>query len=100
MYGLLESVNTRLQTVMQYTATLLTSRLTDSTTSRKTSSLRYLMPSFLQETALVTAGGGLGAITSLWLSWVMYLHSTSGEERGGGKKERERGGEGGEGRDI
>ena len=77
------------------------SRSTLSITSRNTSFLRYLIPSYfiqrtigareilvsgvfpecvfllpsgsLQETALVTAGGGLGAPTSsLYPSWVMY----------------------------
>lgn len=43
-------------------------------TSRKTSFFLYLMPSDLQETALVTVAGGLGApVSSLWPSWVMYL---------------------------
>ena len=37
-----------------------TSRLTDSMTSRKTSFLRYLIPSERHETALVTATGGRG----------------------------------------
>lgn len=51
-----------------------TRRLTDSMTSRKTSFFLYLMPSDLQETALVTVAGGLGApVSSLWPSWVMYL---------------------------
>jgi len=31
------------------------------------------MPSDLQETAFVTAGGGLGAASSFCPSWVMYL---------------------------
>ena len=35
----------------------LTRTLTDSITSRNTSFLRYLTPSFLQDTALVTAAG-------------------------------------------
>ena len=51
-----------------------TSKFTDSITSRKTSFLRYLTPSPLQDTALVNATGGLGAPTSnLWPSWVIYL---------------------------
>lgn len=51
-----------------------TRRLTDSMTSRKTSFFLYLMPSDLQDTALVTVAGGLGApVSSLWPSWVMYL---------------------------
>ena len=50
------------------------SRSTLSITSRNTSFLRYLIPSgSLQDTALVTAGGGLGApSSSLYPSWVMY----------------------------
>lgn len=51
-----------------------TRRLTDSMTSRKTSFFLYLMPSDLQETALVTVAGGRGApVSSLCPSWVMYL---------------------------
>ncbi len=43
-------------------------------TSRKTSFFLYLMPSDLQETALVTVAGGRGApVSSLWPSCVMYL---------------------------
>lgn len=43
-------------------------------TSRKTSFFLYLMPSDLQETALVTVAGGRGApVSSLCPSWVMYL---------------------------
>ena len=50
------------------------SRSTLSMTSKNTSFFLYLIPSgSLQETALVTAGGGLGAPTSsLYPSWVMY----------------------------
>ena len=36
-----------------------------------TSFLRYLMPSGRQETALVTAGGGLGAASNLYPSWIV-----------------------------
>lgn len=37
------------------------------------------MPSDLQDTALVTVAGGLGApVSSLWPSWVMYLRETKG----------------------
>ena len=51
-----------------------TRRLTDSMTSRKTSFFLYLMPSDLQETALVTVAGGRGApVSNLCPSWVMYL---------------------------
>lgn len=51
-----------------------TRRFTDSMTSRKTSFFLYLIPSDLQETALVTVAGGRGApVSSLWPSWVMYL---------------------------
>lgn len=51
-----------------------TRRLTDSMTSRKTSFFLYLIPSDLQETALVTVAGGRGApVSSLCPSWVMYL---------------------------
>lgn len=43
-------------------------------TSRKTSFFRYLMPSDLQDTALVTVAGGRGApVSSLCPSWVIYL---------------------------
>ena len=42
-------------------------------TSRKTSFLRYLIPSLRHETALVTAIGGRAWISSLWDSCVMYL---------------------------
>lgn len=53
---------------------VLTSRLTDSMTSMKTSFFLYLMPSERHDTALVTVAGGRGAPTSnLWPSWVMYL---------------------------
>ena len=41
-------------------------RLTDSITSRNTSFFRYFTPSVRHETAFVTAGGGFGAISSLW----------------------------------
>ncbi len=52
----------------------LTNRLTDSMTSMKTSFFLYLMPSDLQDTALVTVAGGRGAPTSsLCPCWVMYL---------------------------
>ena len=50
-----------------------TNRLIDSTTSRKTSFLRYLMFSGLQDTALVTVGGGRGATSILCDSCVMNL---------------------------
>ena len=51
-----------------------TNKFTDSITSKKTSFLRYLTPSPLQDTAFVKATGGLGAPTSnLWPSWVIYL---------------------------
>ena len=53
--------------------TLLTSRLTDSMTSRNTSFFLYLRPSDLHDTALVTAIGGRGAISNLCPSWVIYL---------------------------
>lgn len=57
-----------------------TRRLTDSMTSRKTSFFLYLMPSDLQDTALVTVAGGLGApVSSLWPSWVMYLRERQKE---------------------
>ena len=38
-----------------------------------TSFFLYLTPSVRHETALVTAGGGLGTISNLWTSCVMYL---------------------------
>ena len=41
-------------------------RFTDSITSRNTSFFRYFTPSVRHDTAFVTAGGGLGAISSLW----------------------------------
>lgn len=46
-------------------------------TSRKTSFLRYRMPSDRQDTAFVTAIGGRAWISSLWDSWVMYLNPVS-----------------------
>ena len=55
----------------------LTNRFTDSTTSRNTSFLLYLILSALQCTALVTAGGGRGAISSLCPSCVIYLQYKS-----------------------
>ena len=58
----------------------LTSRFRDSITSRKTSFLRYRIPSDRQDTAFVTAMGGRAWISSLCDSWVMYL-----EESGGGQ---------------
>ena len=52
----------------------LTSRLTDSMTSRNTSFFLYLIPSERQDTALVTVAGGRGPpVSSLWPSCVMYL---------------------------
>lgn len=49
-------------------------------TSRKTSFFLYLMPSDLQETALVTVAGGRGApVSSLCPSWVMYLRDDTAE---------------------
>ncbi len=54
----------------------LTRRLTDSMASRKTSFLRYLMPSERHDTAFVTAIGGRGATSNLLLSCVMYLWKT------------------------
>lgn len=61
-------------------------------TSRKTSFFLYLMPSDLQETALVTVAGGLGApVSSLWPSWVMYLRvggkNVDSENTAGGRKQ-------------
>lgn len=56
-------------------AHLLTSKLTDSMTSRKTSFLRYRIPSDRHETALVTAMGGRAWASSLCDSWVMYLEN-------------------------
>ena len=54
--------------------TLLTSTLIDSMTSIKISFFLYLMPSDLQETALVTVVGTLVLVTSSLLpSCVMYL---------------------------
>ena len=50
-----------------------TSKFTDSMTSRNTSFFLYLIPSERQDTALVTAIGGLGATSSFCPSWVMYL---------------------------
>ena len=59
---------------------VLTSRLTDSMTSMKTSFFLYLIPSDRHDTALVTVAGGRGAPTSnLWPSCVMYL---KGAEKG------------------
>lgn len=53
---------------------LLTSTLMDSMTSIKTSFFLYLIPSDLQETALVTVVGTFDfATSSLAPSWVMYL---------------------------
>mmetsp|Transcript_20203 Transcript_20203/g.48210 ORF Transcript_20203/g.48210 Transcript_20203/m.48210 type:complete len:236 (-) Transcript_20203:555-1262(-) len=49
-----------------------TRMLTDSTTSRKISFLRYLIPSERHETTPVTAGGGLAMPAILWLSCMMY----------------------------
>lgn len=49
----------------QHNYSVLTSRLTDSTTSRKTSFFLYLMPSDRQLTALVTAIGGRTCTSSL-----------------------------------
>ena len=43
---------------------LLTNKLTDSITSRNTSFFLYLIPSLLHDTALVMAGGGLGATSN------------------------------------
>lgn len=54
-------------------ATGRTSKLTDSTTSRKTSFLRYRIPSDRHETAFVTAIGGRTCTSSLCDSCVMYL---------------------------
>jgi hypothetical protein len=54
----------------------LTSRLTLSTTSRNTSFFLCLIPSFRQDTAFVSAVGGLGAdVSSLRPVCVMYLRS-------------------------
>lgn len=59
-----------------------TRRFTDSMTSRKTSFFLYLIPSDLQETALVTVAGGRGApVSSLWPSWVMYLRDKKNVNR-------------------
>ena len=44
---------------------VLTRRFTDSMTSRKTSFFLYFIASDLHDTALVKAGGGLGAASSL-----------------------------------
>jgi len=49
-----------------------TSKLRRSTTSRKISFFRCLMPSDRHETAFVTAIGGLAASAILCASWVMY----------------------------
>ena len=53
----------------------LTSKFTDSMTSRNTSFFLYLIPSERQDTALVTVAGGRGPpVSSLWPSCVMYLN--------------------------
>lgn len=58
-------------------------------TSRNTSFFLYLMPSDLQDTAFVTAGGGLGAVSSLCPSCVMYLSREKRESRGSKPRDRE-----------
>lgn len=63
---------------------LLTSTLMDSMTSIKTSFFLYLIPSDLQETALVTVVGTLDfATSSLVLFWVMYLQEARWQEMAG-----------------
>ena len=44
---------------------VITNKLTDSMTSKKTSFFLYLMPCPLHDTALVKASGGRGATSSL-----------------------------------
>lgn len=57
----------------------LTSRLTDSMTSMKTSFFLYLMPSERQDTALVTVGGTRDLpVSSLLPCCVMYLAGRQG----------------------
>lgn len=51
----------------------LTNKLTDSITSKKTSFFRYFKPSVRHDTAFVTAGGGRGAASNLWLCCVINL---------------------------
>ena len=60
-------------------------------TSRKTSFFLYLMPSDLQETALVTVAGGRGApVSSLCPSWVMYLRDQKINKHWGETEEKEK----------
>jgi len=42
---------------------------------KNTSFFLYFSPSDLHETAFVTVDGGLTCTSSLWLSWVIYLHT-------------------------